>query len=130
MADWYECEPQFNFDKNEFVTINGIAQTVTGKEALKNWIAKILHTPKDRYKVYEGTGYGTRIEELIVGHTLPQGYVMAEVEREVKETLLKHESITNVDSFDIAINDNVLTISFRVTSDFGSFTINEVNLNG
>lgn len=121
------AEPLFDFEAGEFVTgRNGAVQLVCGLEGLKNWISKILHTPRGRFGIYGDSGYGNRLEELLVGRTLPREYIIAEAERQVKEAILRHPDVQAVDSFDARQDGARLEISFRVASAYGGFEIAEV----
>lgn len=120
-------QPFFDFEAGEFVTgRNGTVEMVCGVMDLKNRIQKILHTPKDRFLIYRDSGYGNRLEELLIGKTLPREYIVSEVERQVKDAVLKNPDVSAVDSFDIVQDGARLSISFRVLSDYGSTEISEV----
>ena len=120
-------QPFFDFEAGEFVTgRNGTVEMVCGVMDLKNRIQKILHTPKDRFLIYRDSGYGNRLEELLIGTTLPREYIVSEVERQVKDAVLKNPDVSAVDSFDIVQDGARLSISFRVLSDYGSTEISEV----
>ena len=119
--------PIFNFRTGEFdLGRNGAVTLVCGMDGLKNWIQKILHTPRGRYPIYGDSGYGNRLEDLLVGRSLPREYVTAEVERQVKEALLQNPEIHAVDSFDIRQDGARLEISFRVSSVYGNAEMTEV----
>lgn len=127
-ANYNQIEPLFDFERGEFVLgQNGQIRTVSGRDALKNWIAKLLHTPRGKYRVYDGTSYGTICHDLI-GRALPQAYILAEVERDIKEAVMKHEAVNAVDCFNVQLNDNELTVSFKVHSDYGAIEVGEVTL--
>lgn len=120
-------QPFFDFEAGEFVAgRNGTVEMVCGVMDLKNRIQKILHTPKDRFLIYRDSGYGNRLEELLIGTTLPREYIVSEVERQVKDAVLKNPDVSAVDSFDIVQDGARLSISFRVLSDYGSTEISEV----
>lgn len=65
MADYTKTEPAFDFQKGDFIIINGRPKMTVGRERIKNWVQKILNTQKGRYKIYNGTGYGINIEDKI-----------------------------------------------------------------
>lgn len=120
-------EPLFDFETGDFVMGRGGAvRLVTGKDELMNWIRKILHTPMNKYRIYEGSSYGSRLEELLVGKVLPKAYVLAEAERYARETITQHPDVYTVDSFGIVQDGSVVTISCRVNSIYGSEDISEV----
>ena len=115
-------EPLFDFEKGEFVfNRGGEVQLVTGIEELKNQIRKVPNTPLGKHKIYEGSGWGTRLSELLVGRSLPREYVKSEVERCIREAVSELYGVERVDSFDVSQKGSVLSIYFRVHSIFGSF---------
>ena len=65
MADYTKTEPAFDFQKGDFIIINGRPKMTVGRERIKNWVQKILNTQKGRYKIYNGTGYGINIEDTL-----------------------------------------------------------------
>ncbi|MEH7389660.1 DUF2634 domain-containing protein [Bacillus sp. JJ1474] len=116
-----EIKPSFLFDfkKGDFVLVNGNPVKVEGIEALKVWIEKTLRTEKYRFKVYEGTDYGTSLEDLI-GQNLPPAFVESELQREINESLLRHPIIDSVSNFDLEKNNSNLTVKFTVNLIGGS----------
>ncbi|USK54364.1 DUF2634 domain-containing protein [Cytobacillus solani] len=110
-----EIKPSFLFDfqKGEFVLVNGNPVRVEGIEALKVWIEKTLRTEKYRYKVYEGTDYGTSLEDLI-GQNLPPSFVESEMQREINESLLRHPIIDSLSNFELEKNKSNLKVKFTV----------------
>ena len=121
MIDWYLQEPVCDFEKGEFVLVNGSPRMANGLDELKNWIRKILHTKRGHYTIYEGSDYGTRVHELLVGKSLPIEYVKAEIQRVIKENLQRHVDVISVESFEVSHIGSELTVSFHVTSEFGAF---------
>lgn len=115
-------EALFDFEKGEFVfERNGEVRMVTGKEELKNQIRKLLHTPRGRYKIYENSSWGTRIEEIVMGKRLPMDYVKAEAERCIREAVSCLPGVERIDRFEITSTGSKLEICFRVYSVYGSF---------
>ena len=55
MADYVTTEPAFDFERGDFVIINGRPKMVVGMDRLRSWISKVLRTQKGRYKIYNGT---------------------------------------------------------------------------
>ena len=58
MADYVTTEPAFDFERGDFVIINGRPKMVVGMDRLRSWIGKVLRTQKGRYKIYNGTSSG------------------------------------------------------------------------
>ena len=116
-AAYYGKSFLFDFKKGDFVMQNGKFIEVTGTEALKVWIEKILRTEKFRFKIYEnGTRrqYGITIEDLIVGRSLPQSFVESELKREINEALLQHPEIESLTDMTFNREGSTLIISFTV----------------
>ena len=51
MADYVTTEPAFDFERGDFVIINGRPKMVVGMDRLRSWIGKVLRTQKGRYKI-------------------------------------------------------------------------------
>ena len=124
MADYTKTEPAFDFQKGDFVIINGRPKRAVGKERVKNWVQKILNTQKGRYKIYNGTGYGINIEDTFVGKNYNRDYIRSEVKREITEMLTANEDIVSIDNFNMEVDGSLLTVSFTVNSVYGD--INDV----
>lgn len=115
----------FDFFKGDFNVIDGKLQEIDTIEALKLWIEKILKT--DKFKIYDNTDYGvTNFKELITSD-FPFEFVKAEIERTIKEVLLKNNSIKSVENFKFERNKKLLTVSFDCSTIYGTIE-NEVIL--
>ena len=124
MADYTKTEPAFDFQKGDFIIINGRPKMTVGSERIKNWVQKILNTQKGRYKIYNGTGYGINIEDTFVGKNYNRDYIRSEVKREITEMLTANEDIVSIDNFNMEVDGSLLTVSFTVNSVYGD--INDV----
>lgn len=124
MADYITAEPLFDWSKGDFVIVGGRPRLAIGKERVKNWIQKFLHTQRDKYGIYKGTGFGTDTES-ITGKTLTRDYMQSEIKREITETLLKNDSIISIDNFSMERDGSNLTISFTVITEYGTESIKE-----
>lgn len=110
----------FDFEKGDFNVIDGKLQEINNLEALKLWISKVIKTTKYKFKVYDGCDYGiTDLKELITSG-LPLPFVKSELEREVKETLLKNTAIKSVENFKFERDKRLLTVSFDCSTIYGS----------
>lgn len=119
MADYTTKEPLFDFKKGEFVIINGTVRTVIGKNRLENKINKVLRTQKGKYKIYENTGYGVNIKDLLVGKVYPAEFVKSEISREISEALLKDNDIVSIDNIVVSQVKEVLEVSITINSVYG-----------
>ena len=104
----------FDFNKGDFVVRDGKLVECDGMDALKVWIEKILKTEKGRYRIYDGTGYGCQLEDLIIGNTYTLEFTEAELKREVEEAILKNPLVISVSNFTLTKTANVLTIQIEV----------------
>lgn len=120
MADWTHKTPVFDFEKGEFVTVNGHVRTASGEEGVKVWIEKTIRTELNRYEIYKGTGYGTRLEDHLIGHVYPKDYIRAEIGQSIKTALLKHDDITDVRINNIEIDGSKLTWNITVYTEYGT----------
>ena len=90
---------KFDFDTGEFVLDSaGDVVTVSGIEALKQWVQKILRTQYNRYKLYNGTYYGSNIEDLVIGKSYNMDFAESELTREIEKAMLKNDDIYTVSS--------------------------------
>lgn len=103
----------FDFNTGDFVMKNGKIVKVYGIESLQIWIEKTLRTELGRFKVYEGTDYGTSLDDLI-GQNYPISFFESEIQREVNESLLRHQAIESLTNFEFQKNQSRLNVKFVV----------------
>lgn len=109
----------FDFKECDFVMDGGNPVTVTGIDALKVWIDKILHTQLNRYKIYNGTSYGANIEDLFIGKGYSFAFASSELKREIETALLQNDDIYSVSDFEIAKNGDRLNVAFKIKTAYG-----------
>ncbi len=118
----------FDFEKGEFVIKDGKPVEVNGYEALKMWIKKTLYTTANKYTVYiKKDEYGVEDLKELVTSDLPFPFKKSEIERIVKETLLKNTAIKSVQNFKFERNKRLLNVSFNVITIYGTVE-SEVNI--
>lgn len=115
----------FDFKTGDFVYKNGAPVILEGKPALKAWIEKCIRTVKYRAAVHKNLEYGPLIDDLI-GSTHPTDFVKAEIEREIKEALLRNPYITSVVDFSFEVDGSKLTANLTVNSTYDNEAL-EVN---
>lgn len=113
----------FDFKRNDFVIENGNIVTVSGIDALKVWICKILHTQLNRYRIYSGTTYGANIEDLVIGKGYGTAFTSSELKREIEAALLQNEDIYSVSDFELIRERDVLSVKFTVNTKYGEEAI-------
>lgn len=116
----------FDFSTGDFNVVDGKLQEINNIEALKLWIEKVIKTTKYKFKIYDSSDYGiTDLKELITSG-FPLQFIQAEIEREVKETLLKNSNIKTVQNFEFERNKRLLTVKFDCYTIYGTVE-SEVN---
>lgn len=95
---------------------------LTGNEALKVWIYKVLNTVKDRYKAYS-SDYGTQTEELI-GYNYTDELMKIELKRDVENALKYNKYILGIENFNSEIEGSLVTANFKVNTIYGEVDIN------
>ncbi|MCG8539302.1 MAG: DUF2634 domain-containing protein [Clostridia bacterium] len=121
----------FDFENGDFILRDGRLVEVSGIEALKVWIEKILRTEKYRYEIYEREDkkeYGVVLEDLIVGNNFSYSFIEAELKREITEALTKNPLILSLSNWNIQKENPLVKISFKVNLKDESSFIQEVNL--
>lgn len=109
----------FDFDNGDFVLDDsGNIETVSGIASLKLWINKILRTQYNRYKMYNGTNYGSNIEDLVIGNSYDVDFTESELKREIEKALIKNDDIYTV-SAAITRKKEKLYIELTVTTVYG-----------
>lgn len=98
-----------NFDERK------IQSEIDGLEAVKQAVYMILNTEKESYVIYP-FDYGISLEKYI---GKPHDYVIADIGREIKESLLKDSRILNVENFEYIEDGNKLTVKFTVITIYG-----------
>ncbi|AQR98107.1 DUF2634 domain-containing protein [Clostridium saccharoperbutylacetonicum] len=113
----------FDFDKGDFILIDGKTHIVEGEKALKIWIKKALKTEKYKYKIYEiiDDTYGIELNEFIHSD-YPTGVIYAGIQSSITEMLTNHLDITAVTSFEFTRSKQNLSVSFIVLSTYGAIT--------
>ena len=116
--------PLYDFEKNEYVLKDGKIVYCTNEEAAAQWLGFLVKTEMDKYKVYEGTEFGTYIENYI-GYK-DKAFVFSEIKREIQEKAALNEAIASVDDFEMEREKDRLIISMTVTMNSGE--TEEVNV--
>lgn len=115
MYDW-------NFDENKFVRDkNGDLILLTGNDALKIWIIKMLKTERDSYLAYTSR-YGSEFKKLI-GKVISVGERRAELRRYIIESLQTNPYILSVDSIDFTESGVDLTIDIILDTVYGRMEV-------
>ena len=106
--------PNIDFENKKITVENGTPKLITDIDAIRQWITLFVTTPKDTYKIYDGTNFGTSIRKLFGRKILNNGYEEAEVEREIREGLPLCPAINRVTSFNMEKIGRILKIYVSV----------------
>ena len=104
--------PLYDFDRGRYVVRDGKIIECTQKEAVRQWVGFLVKTAADKFDVYDGTGFGTYIENYI-GHK-DTAFVASEIKREVEEKALDNRAIESIEDFQFKKEGDKLTISLTV----------------
>lgn len=105
----------FDFKSKRFNVVAGKVKETTEEEAIRQWIELLLRTAVDKYKVYEGTGFGTNIDKL-VGYKSMRGFVESEMKREISEKIIMNMNrvIERIENFKTDFEGSMIEVSFTV----------------
>lgn len=109
----------FDFKEGEFSIVDGKVTATEGYEALKTWIIKVLKTESHTYKIYDGSDYGIINLRRLISSGYPYAYVKAEIEREVRENLVKNKNIVTVENFKFSREKRKIKCEFDCITNFG-----------
>lgn len=104
--------PLYDFDRGRYVVRDGKIIECTQKEAVRQWVGFLVKTAADKFDVYDGTDFGTYIENYI-GHK-DTAFVSSEIKREVEEKALDNRAIESIEDFQFKKEGDKLTISLTV----------------
>ena len=108
----------------DFKTGQLTGRVVSGIDAVRVWVHLALHTAKYRYEQYSWD-YGNELEDLI-GQSYTEEYAESEIQRMLEECLLMNEHITEVELLDFSIEDDKITGTINVVTDYGEEEIEVV----
>lgn len=112
--------PLYDFDKRSYVIKDGKVVEATEDEAIRQWVAFLILTKRDKYDVYEGTDFGTYVENYIGWRGSNPGFVASELKREIKEGCEAHPLIEEIDDFKLAFENGLGHVSLTVIKKDGS----------
>lgn len=104
--------PLYDFDRGRYVVRDGKIIECTQKEAVRQWVGFLVKTAADKFDVYDGTDFGTYIENYI-GYK-DTAFVASEIKREVEEKALDNRAIESIEDFQFKKEGDKLTISLTV----------------
>lgn len=119
LSSEYEMPREYQID---FTTGNLTGNIVDGIEALKTWVYLTLHTSRYRHIIYSWD-YGNELEDLL-GQSFTQEYLNTEIPRLLEESLLINPHIKSITDVNVTLNQDKLSGSFKINTDYGEADIN------
>ena len=104
--------PLFDFKNNRYVVKDGKVAECTQEEAVRQWVGFLVKTAADKYRVYDGTEFGTYIENYI-GYK-DAAFVSSEIKREIEEKVELNRAIDRIEDFDAEKEGDKLKITLTV----------------
>ncbi len=99
-----------------------IFDNVSGQDALKQAIYKILNTERYGYNIYSWN-YGVSLNDLLGKDII---YIMSEVKVRINEALMQDDRILNVYDFVFKAGKNELLVTFNVETIYGHIETEKV----
>lgn len=99
----------FDFDTG---AVGGI---INGEDAMRQAIRKAVATARWRFLIYNGD-YGCEIDDIVTEDPSD-----SEIERVITEALLADDRISDVNSFEISRDGDIVYVSFYVVTVEGAF---------
>ena len=131
---------KLNISDGDITVRDGDAATLTGLEALRQWIEKAFKTRAHIYEIYEEeesgdefnetvTFYGSECKDILLNPELDWNEKTADIQQDIENTLNRHPDIIAVSDFVFSQEGRSLTVSFLVSSIYGDLG-QEVTING
>lgn len=104
--------PLFDFRNNRYVVKDGKIIECTQEEAVRQWVGFLVKTTAEKYRVYDGTEFGTYIENYI-GYK-DTAFVASEIKREIEEKVELNRAIDRIEDFDAEKDGSRLKITLTI----------------
>lgn len=97
---------------------------IDGIEAVKQAISKALSTPRFKCRAYDNQ-YGSEIREAITEEDASDEYIADNMTFLIEDTLKVDDRVLSVSDVSVEHVDDILYVSFSVSTIFGDTTIEE-----
>ena len=147
-TDDFEIEGKnivLDFDNKDIKVSDGDADTLTGEEALKQWIKKVFMTRAYVYHIYDTETetpneeedyedyttdiYGSSVKDILMDPDMDWAEKTAEIQLDIENVLSRHPDIIETSDFVFTQEGRTLTVDFTVSSIYGENN-EEVVING
>lgn len=105
--------PAFDSTTNRFLTVDGALKERSGVAAVRQWIDLMLRQQIDRVPIYcTSADAKLGIDRDLLGTRLPSGLVVAELERNVRETMSYCPAIRTVRDLTVSRRGRACHVEF------------------
>lgn len=104
--------PLFDFSSGSYVIRDGKIVECSQEEAVRQWVGFLVKTAAEKFPVYDGTEFGTYIENYIGYKDV--GFVASEIKREVEEKALLNRAIKAIEDFEAEKEGSRLHVTLTV----------------
>ena len=105
----------------DFNTGRLTGRTVTGFEAIKQWVQIVLSVDRYTFPQYSWD-YGNDLSSLI-GKNYDEGYVTSEAKRMIEDALSLNDDILAIEDFECSFENDKLTATFKLNTTYGGGVI-------
>lgn len=109
----------FDFAGRKYVLRDGKPVEANYDESIRQWLAMLMITERDKFKVYAGSDFGISLSQFIGRKNIPLATITSEVSRQIGEAAVMHPEITGVERFTISRSDGKATLHFDVITKRG-----------
>lgn len=138
---------KLDFDNKDIKVSDGDTDTISGLEALKQWIKKVFMTRAYVYHIYDTEEtetdeneeeeaemtidvYGSNVREIMLDPDMDWAEKTAEIQLDIEDVLSRHPDIIEVSDFGFTQTGRTLSVTFTVSSIYGEDYTEEVVING
>lgn len=104
----------FDFAEQKYVLRDGKPVEASYEEAIKQWMAMLLITERDKYNVYSGTDFGIELAKFIGRKDIPMATITSEVSRQISETAVLHPEVTGIENVTVTRANGTAILQFDV----------------
>ncbi|MEK3792503.1 DUF2634 domain-containing protein [Paenibacillus sp. FSL R7-0204] len=109
----------FNFNNGQYVLVNGRPVEATYEQAISQWVTFLLSAETDSIAIYKDTDFGMSIKQYIGNRELDRITAEFEIERQLKEKLLLHPEITDIEELTVSRDGSKAVFAFNIVTNKG-----------
>lgn len=136
---------KLDIENKDIQVSDGDTDTISGEEALRQWIKKVFMTRAYVYSIYDTDDsetdeeeeieivtdvYGSNMRDIMLDPDMDWAEKTAEIQLDIENVLSRHPDIIEVSDFKFTQTGRTLTAEFTVSSIYGEDFMEEVVING